>query len=147
MASENLPGTWENPSAVTTLLCSGQHGALSAVLRGNYPGIPDLTRKEQRRLGIAANNGIQAFQRTKLKTPAQKATAGHCLVDGEICTMRKILPDSFALVQWGVNSAAMALSQQCPGKLVLLNNLEGCWKGYKILQLSRKIQKHAEKHE
>lgn len=44
-------------------------------------------------------------------------------MDGEICTMRKILPDSFALVQWGVNSAAVALSQQCPGKLELLNNL------------------------
>lgn len=37
--------------------------------------------------------------------------------------MRKILTDSLALVQWGVNSAAVALSQWCPGKLMLPNNL------------------------
>lgn len=40
-----------------------------------------------------------------------------------MCTMRKILLDSLTLVQWGVNSAAVALSQWHPGKLMLLNNL------------------------
>lgn len=60
--------------------------------------------------------------------------------------MRKILPHSLALVQWGVNSAAVALSHWCPGKLMLLNHLlvrdaGRAIKSFNLAERSRNMQK------